>query len=236
LGYHSVPGVSLTALAAVIGLMGAATATVGNVAAFTQTNIKRLLAYSSIAHAGYMLCALSLLVRGNGNANLTSTAAQAILLYLAVYLFMNLGAFTCAGIVYRQTASEKIEDYAGMARRSPLVAVCMAVFLFSLVGLPPLAGFNAKLNVMLLLGSNGGWWWGLVIIIGINTVLSLYYYLRIVKVMFFSDSDAPAFLPNPIGIAVCVLCAVMLFAMFIGYSPLTTLTTAYGKVFLAQAR
>ncbi len=235
LGYQNVAGVSLTSLAAIIGLLGAVTATVGNTAAFTQTNIKRLLAYSSIAHAGYMLCALSLLVRGNLDANLTKAAAQAILLYLAVYLFMNLGAFTCAGLVYGQTGSEKLDDYAGLGRRSPLLAVCMAVFMFSLVGLPPLAGFNAKLNVMLLLGSNGGWWWALVAVIGVNTVLSLYYYLRVVKVMYLSDSDAPGFLPNPIGMAVSVLCAVMLVAMFIGYSPLTSLTTAYGKVFLAQA-
>src|SRR5256885_407394 len=103
-GYHNVPGVSLTAIAIVIGILGSITATVGNTAAFVQTNIKRLLAYSSIAHAGYMLCALSLIVKNDvsptsGTEGATA-AAQAILLYLAVYLFMNLGAFTVAGLIY----------------------------------------------------------------------------------------------------------------------------------------
>jgi NADH-quinone oxidoreductase subunit N len=233
LSYHSAAGISLTSLAVVIGILGAVTATVGNTAAFVQTNIKRLLAYSSIAHAGYMLCALSLLVRGEhtrADLDLTTSAAQAVLLYLAVYLFMNLGAFTCAGLMYRQTGSERIADYAGLGRRSPLLAVCLTLFLLSLIGLPPLAGFNAKLNVMVALGANGGWWWALVAAIGVNTVLSLYYYLRIVKMMFFSDSDAPSFFPNPIGLAVSVLCAAMLIAMFIGFSPLGRLTTAFSEL------
>src|SRR5205807_1269545 len=95
LGYHSVPGVSLTAIAAVVGIIGAVTATVGNTAAFVQTNIKRLLAYSSIAHAGYMVCVLSLIVRYHAD-DLPTLAATRIILYLAVYLFMNLGAFTVA--------------------------------------------------------------------------------------------------------------------------------------------
>src|SRR3954463_9442456 len=112
-GYHDVPGVSLTAIAIVIGVIGSVTATVGNTAAFVQTNIKRLLAYSSIAHAGYMLCALSLLVAHNSAITVGSvkSPAQTILLYLAVYMFMNLGAFTVAGLVYRHTGSEKIEDF-----------------------------------------------------------------------------------------------------------------------------
>src|SRR5215203_379850 len=97
--FHDGPGLSLTALATVVGVIGAITATVGNTSAFVQTNIKRLLAYSSIAHAGYMLCALSLLVRGakaQADFDPTGEAARAILIYLAIYMFMNLGAFTVA--------------------------------------------------------------------------------------------------------------------------------------------
>ena len=215
-GYHDVPGVSLTTIAIVIGVIGSITATVGNTAAFVQTNIKRLLAYSSIAHAGYMLCALTLIVKNNvspGSATegaASSAAAQAILLYLAVYLFMNLGAFTVAGLIYMQTGSEKIGDYGALWRRSPVMSICMAAFMFSLVGLPPFAGFVAKLNVMYVLGSNGGWWWALVAVIGVNTILSLYYYLRVVKVMFLSPSDEPALSTNPLGSAIAVGCAVML--------------------------
>ncbi len=170
LGFHNVPGISLTGLCIGIGVLGAITATVGNTAAFVQTNIKRLLAYSSIAHAGYMLCALSLLVQHNGNVlasgtgNLVSvTTAQAILMYLAVYLFMNLGAFTVAGLIWRVTGSEEIDDYAALGRRAPVLALCMAIFMFSLVGLPPLAGFVAKLNLMVVIArtaGGGGRWWG----------------------------------------------------------------------------
>src|SRR5205807_1688019 len=113
-GYQ--PNGMTTSLAVVIGVLGAVTATVGNTAAFVQTNIKRLLAYSSIAHAGYMLCALSLLVVHSSPITVdgANSPAQTILLYLAVYLFMNLGAFTVAGLVYRQTGSELVADYAGL--------------------------------------------------------------------------------------------------------------------------
>jgi NADH-quinone oxidoreductase subunit N len=240
LGYQNVPGVSLTAIAAVIGIVGSVTATVGNTAAFVQNNIKRLLAYSSIAHAGYMLCALSLLVNHNAvvakpQAGVISIdAAQAILLYLAVYMFMNLGAFTVAGLIYRETGSEDINDYDGMSRRSPLLAVCMAAFMFSLVGLPPFAGFVAKLNIMYILGNNGGWWWALVVVIGVNTIFSLYYYARVIRVMFFKNSDKPVIHPNPLGALISVVCAVMLLAMLIGYGPLNRLTSDCGKVYVGS--
>jgi NADH-quinone oxidoreductase subunit N len=234
LGFHSAPGVSLATIAAVVGVIGAVTATVGNTAAFVQTNIKRLLAYSSIAHAGYMLCALSLLVKLRAT-DLPGLTATTILLYLAVYLFMNLGAFTVAGLIWKQTGSERLDDYAGLGRRSPLLAVCMTLFMFSLVGLPPLAGFSAKFYLLGVLIQNGGWWWALVAVIGVNTVLSLYYYARVVKVMYLSTSDEPAFFPNPIGLAVSVLCAAMLVGMFVAFNPLQTLTRSYGKMYLGSS-
>jgi NADH-quinone oxidoreductase subunit N len=237
-GYHNAPGMSLTAIAIVIGVLGSITATVGNTAAFVQNNIKRLLAYSSIAHAGYMLCALSLIVKHNDDLAkpaaggvLSVGAAQAILLYLAVYMFMNLGAFTAAGLIWRETGSENIEDYDGMSRRNPLLAACMTVFMFSLVGLPPFAGFVAKLNVMYVLGNNGGWWWALVAVIGLNTIFSLYYYARVVRVMYLKSSDKPTISPNPFGLGLSMLCAAMLVAMLIGYGPMSRLTSAYGKVY-----
>jgi len=201
-----------------------------------QTNIKRLLAYSSIAHAGYMLCALTLIVKNNADpvhgSEGASAAAQAILIYLAVYLFMNLGAFTVAGLIYAQTGSENFLQWGAMWRRSPVMSVCMAAFMFSLVGLPPFAGFVAKLNVMLVLGSNGGWWWALVAVIGVNTIFSLYYYVRVLKVMFLEPSDAPALQPNPLGSTIAVACALMLVWMLVRYEPLYRLTGNYGKIYL----
>lgn len=236
-GYQNAPGISMVSLAAVVGVIGAITATVGNTAAFVQTNIKRLLAYSSIAHAGYMLCALSLLVKSNSaspNFDMTGEAARAILIYLAIYVFMNLGAFTVAGLIWRETGSEKIEDYAGMGRRSPILALCMTIFMFSLVGLPPLAGFVAKVYVLWALIQNGSWWWILVAVIGINTILSLYYYVRVVKVMYLNSSDKPSFLPNPIGLGVSVVCALMLIVMFVGFTKLDRIARNYSDMYLGD--
>jgi NADH-quinone oxidoreductase subunit N len=243
LGYQDSPAMSLTALAAVIGVIGAVTATVGNTAAFVQTNIKRLLAYSSIAHAGYMLCALSLLVRHNSDlvagesisGAIPTQAAQALLLYLAVYLFMNLGAFTVAGLIYRQTGSEELGDYAALGRRAPILAACMTAFMFSFVGLPPFAGFIAKLNLMYVLADNGGWWWWLVAVIGVNTIFSLYYYLRVVKVMYLTPSDKAEISANPLGVGISISCAVLLLAMLIGWGPLGRLTTNYGRIRLTTS-
>jgi NADH-quinone oxidoreductase subunit N len=245
LGYQNAPGVSLTSIAVVIGVLGSITATVGNTAAFVQNNIKRLLAYSSISHAGYMLCALSLIVQHGGNPLATADdgrvmnvgAAQALLFYLMVYMFMNLGAFTAAGLIAKSAGTEDIRDYADLKRRNPLLALCILFFMLSLVGLPPFAGFTAKLNVMYVLGANGGWWWALAGVIGINTVFSLYYYMRVVRVMYLVPSDKPAMNLNPFGMAITMMCAAMLLLMFIGAGPMTDLTTTYGKIFLtASAR
>jgi len=238
-GYQNAPNVSLVGIAVVIGVIGSVTATVGNLAAFVQTNIKRLLAYSSIAHAGYMLCALSLLIQHNQGDNaprVWESAPQAILLYLAVYLFMNLGAFTVAGLIYRQTGSETLDEYAALGTRAPLLAIAMGAFMFSLVGLPPFAGFVAKLNVMYVLGANGGWWWLLVAVIGLNTIASLYYYLRVVRLMYLSTSDRPAISANPLGIGLATLCVVMLFGLFVGWQPVSNLTKAYGRLHLEPPR
>jgi NADH-quinone oxidoreductase subunit N len=226
---------TLMTIAALVGVIGAISATVGNTAAFVQTNIKRLLAYSSIAHAGYMLCAISLLIKtstADPGFDPSSAAAQSVLLYLAVYLFMNLGAFTVAGLVFRQTGSELIVDYAGLGRRSPILAACMFAFLVSLIGLPPFAGFIAKLNVLWVLFQNGGWWWALIIVIGVNTIISAFYYFRVIRTMYLENSTAPAFHGHPLGMAISVACAIVLVVMLIGYGPLKDLTTNYSHLFM----
>src|SRR5688572_24327467 len=243
LNYADNAAMSLTALAVLIGVIATVTATVGNTAAFVQTNIKRLLAYSSIGHAGYMLCAVTLLVRHNaelvGSEGVAGAvpvrAAQTMLLYLASYVFMNLGAFMVAGLIYRQTGSEQIEDYAGLGRRAPILAACMTVFMFSFVGLPPFGGFVAKLNLMYVLGANGGWWWWLVAVIGVNTIISLYYYMRVVRVMYLTPSDKPLVAANPLGVGVSIACAVLLFAMLVGWGPMTRMTTYYSGMRLSSA-
>ena len=108
----------------------------------------------------------------------------------------------------------------------------MSAFMFSLVGLPPFAGFVAKLNVMYVLGDNGGWWWALVAVIGINTVFSLYYYVRVLRMIYLTDNEQPNLSVNPIGTAISVVCALMLVAMLVGYNPLWRLTSKFGRLHL----
>jgi NADH-quinone oxidoreductase subunit N len=224
----------LTALAVVIGAMGAITATVGNTAAFVQTNMKRLLAYSSIAHAGYMLCALSLIVKGDSADVLfqpSSSAAQALLLYLAVYALMNLGAFTITAIVVRNGGGEMLENFRGLSRRSPLLAACMCCCLISLIGLPPLAGFGAKVNLLWVLFQAGGWWSALIVVIAVNTVISAFYYFRVMRAMYLERSDAPEVVGSPIAVGLSVICAVALVILFIFFGFLSKVSSGHDQLF-----
>lgn len=225
----------LTALAIAVGAIGAITATVGNTAAFTQSNIKRLLAYSSIAHAGYMLCVISLLFNRNHTfltdpASGMNAPAQALLLYLAVYLFMNLGAFAVSAMVYRATNSEDISAFNGLAQRHPILAHSMFACLVSLIGLPPFAGFIAKLNVLRVLIDSGGGWWFLVAAIAINSIISAFYYFRIVRAMYVKPATEPAFTGQPLGVALSACCGIILFLMLILASPVSNLARHYGKL------
>jgi len=175
-----------------LGVLAIASATFGNLAAYSQSNAKRLLAYSTIAHAGYMLMALSalLVLRSSTDGTVTPEqqvrAVEGLLYYLAVYLFMNLGAFAIVALIRNQTFSEEIDDYKGLIQQSPLLAVCMAVCLFSLVGLPPLGGFYGKFFIFAALFDATRVHWFMWVVLaagGLNTVLSLFYYLRVAKVM-----------------------------------------------------
>ena len=236
LGFHE-GHVNLTALAMVLGLIGAVTATVGNTAAFTQTNIKRLLAWSSIAHAGYIMCGISLLVSNKMQIvqNGVNQPMQAILVYLSVYLFMNLGAFTVAAVVFRATGSENLSAYAGLVRRAPFLALLMAVFMFSLIGLPPFAGFVAKLNLMWTIAENGGWWWALVAVIGVNTFISCYYYARVLRAMYFEQGeDQTPLRPQLGGVALALVCALMLVIMFLGFSPFSRMARNGSRMLAAD--
>ncbi len=161
-----------------LAIVSALTMTVGNLAALPQQNVKRLLAYSSIAHGGYLLM---------GGVLLTSEGVGAILFYLLVYLFMNLGAFYVVVLVANEMGSETIDGYRGLGSRAPLVALAMVVFLASLTGLPPLAGFFGKWLLFTAVLEQGYYWLALVGLL--NSVVSLYYYARIFKVMYFEDAE-----------------------------------------------
>ena len=184
------------------------TMSLGNLAAVVQTNVKRMLAYSSIAHAGYVLVAFA--------AN-SALGVAALLFYLLTYGLAKLGAFTLLSHL-GDTGERRLEiqDLAGLGRTRPLAAACMSVYLLSLMGLPITAGFLGKLYILkAALDSQLS---GLAIVLAVNSVISAYYYLRVVRVMYFDEPSAewqPAAVPNGVG-------AVMLF---------TTLATLYFGLF-----
>lgn len=177
------------------------TCTFGNLAAYGQSNMKRLLAYSTIAHAGYMMMAVpALLVMVSYQPLRAQSAVSALVIYIAVYLFMNLAAFAIVAFLRNAMRSEQIADYAGLIRTCPITVICLSLTLFSLVGLPPLSGFigkfaifaslvdgyrmsaaaNAPANHLILL----------LVVGGINTAISLFYYLRVVKLMTMDEEPA----------------------------------------------
>lgn len=216
------------------------TCTFGNLAAYGQTNIKRLLAYSTIAHAGYMMMAVAALIALAGIHDAAAReAAAALAIYIGVYLFMNLGAFAVVAFLRNAMRSEDIADYAGLIRRCPMTVICFAAILFSLIGLPPLAGFYGKFAIFssladgysLLKGSGQGFYLLLLLVFGgINTAISLFYYLRVVKVMTIDPEprDRPPFAYSDVSLAGAFLWLITLptLALMIYPAALNALATA----------
>jgi len=163
----------------IMWLMAVATMTVGNIVAISQTNIKRMLAYSSIAHAGYILVAF---VAGN------DLGISGILFYLMAYAFMNLGAFTVVILLGKKGEENTlISDYAGIGFKYPFLAASMTIFLLSMAGIPPLGGFMAKFYVFSAAVKEKFYW--LAILGVINSAISVYYYLRVTIFMYFRESE-----------------------------------------------
>ncbi len=198
----------------VLGVLAMATMTVGNFAAIGQDNVKRLLAYSSIAHAGYLLMAAAV-----GSP----LAVQGILLYLPIYLLMNMGAFMVVMAVRERTGSESIEAYKGLGTRAPYLAVVMAIFLFSLTGIPPFAGFIGKFFLFAAALQTKSPFFYVVAVVGvINSVVSLYYYARIVRACFLekpAEGEAPLFVGSP-AVAMLGVLAVPTLVLGIWWGPL----------------
>jgi NADH-quinone oxidoreductase subunit N len=169
-----------TALSQVLALIAAASMIVGNVTAIAQNNVKRMLAYSSIAHAGYMLSGIA---AGNREGEI------GILFYLAAYTFMNIGAFAIVSWIEQHDDTKlTFDDYAGLSARRPALAALMAIFMFSLSGIPPFAGFFGKYYVFLAAVKGGMTW--LAIVGVLTSLVSVYYYLRLVVLMYFREGDA----------------------------------------------
>jgi NADH-quinone oxidoreductase subunit N len=212
----------IRSLVPALAFLAALTTTFGNLAAYAQTNLKRLLAYSTIAHAGYMLMGL---------CTLTRAGVGAVLFYLAAYLFMNLGAFAVVAFLRNQARSEDLADFRGLVRRSPVMVITLCFFLLSLLGLPPLVGFAAKFQIFAVLFNDGQAYYragqpgmgatllGLLVVGGANTVLSAFYYLKVMRVMILDrraedlEGTAPPRLAEPAG---AVVFAVLMAAAVVG--------------------
>ena len=163
----------------VLAVLAVLTMSIGNLVALWQTNIKRMLAYSSIAHAGYLLMAVAML---------NDTAVSSVLIYFFVYMLMNLGAFLVVQVVADKAGTENIDDYSGMGYRNPLIGVALTILLISLTGLPPTAGFIGKLYVFSAV-VNAGWLW-LAAIGVLNSVVSLYYYAKVIRNMYLRNVES----------------------------------------------
>ena len=192
--------INLLPLVAVVAIIAALTMTLGNVVAVVQTNVKRMMAYSSIAQAGYILVGfVASLQQQNADGN------AAVLFFILVYVVTNLGAF--AGIIALAdlTGGERIEDFRGLWRRAPLLSLCTACCLLSLAGIPPFAGFLSKILLFSAAWGLGQQW--LVIVALLNSVLSLVYYGRIVKAMFFDEPSKADHLVTPFELKTSIVFA-----------------------------
>jgi NADH-quinone oxidoreductase subunit N len=173
-----------------IVLVSIASMLLGSLAAIGQRNIKRLMAYSSIGHMGYALIGL---------AAGSQAGIRGVLIYLLTYVFMNAGTFACIIAMRRQGRHvEGVQDLAGLGRTDPAMALALAIFMFSMAGIPPFSGFWGKYFIFAAAVQQG--MWALAVIGVLTSVIGAFYYIRIIKVMYFDDA-APAFDPRPASLS-----------------------------------
>ena len=192
-----------------ISVIAGATMIIGNVIALRQTNIKRMFAYSSISHAGYILVAL---------ASMNYFMFDAIWFYLLGYLFMNLGAFAVIQLISEKTGSENIADFAGLYRRSPLLAVGMAIFILSLAGFPGTAGFIGKLNIFIGAFVSPDAHYVLASVMIATTVISYFYYFGVLTQMFFRPARDESKFEIPFGLVFVILVSLVA-TVLLGVAP-----------------
>jgi NADH-quinone oxidoreductase subunit N len=204
---RALPDLNAVGVSSAVALLSVLTMTVGNVGALKQTNVKRFLGYSSIAQMGYVLMG----VVAGGNSGRSS-----VLLYVLVYLFMNMGAFAGAILVVNESGSEDLSAFSGLARRSFPLALTVAVFFISLTGIPPLAGFVGKFSLFAAVLEHG-WIW-LAAAGAVNSVISLYYYFSVVRRMFFEEGKGSEKFPVSYSLAGC-LAVPLLVTLWAGIFP-----------------
>ncbi len=196
-----------------LAVLAVCTMTLGNLVAIQQESIKRMLAYSSIAHAGYMLMALP---------TLSAQGTFAVMIYIVMYLFMNLGAFFVVIYVASQGHGEMFADFRGLGWKMPLIGIVMTIFMLSLTGIPPTAGFIGKFYLFAAVIESGPQMYWLAIVGAINSVISLYYYFRVVKVMYLEGEPSEKYIV-PAPSVVLLLCALAVPSVLFGiyWSPIS---------------
>jgi NADH-quinone oxidoreductase subunit N len=206
----------------VVWVMAAATMIVGTVVGVAQTSVKRMLAYSSIAHGGYLLVAL---------VSANDAAKGAVLFYLLAYAVTNIGAFGVITLMENtgdDRPNDQIRDFAGLWNEHPALAALMTIFLLSLGGFPPTAGFIAKWYVFTA-AVNAGYYW-LAIIGVLTSVISVFFYLRIVVMMYMTPSDTPARFPLVPRIAGAALVVSAVIIVYLGVLPARVLDWAVASI------
>ena len=191
----------------IVAILSALSMTYGNFAALAQRNFKRMLAYSSIAHAGYMLVG----VAAAGMSTNGTAAAGAVLFYLVTYAFANVGAFALACWLAKDKGSDEIEDLNGLAFSNPFMATCVTLLMLSLIGMPPLAGFFAKVSMFmesLREPASGRLTLLWLVALGLmNSVVSAFYYVRVLKAMFLRDPIGRPFAPPSSAVSLTIVTA-----------------------------
>ncbi|HKY16799.1 MAG TPA: NADH-quinone oxidoreductase subunit N [Microthrixaceae bacterium] len=213
----------------VLWVLSALSMTVGNLIALRQTNVVRMLAYSGIAQAGFILAPFAV-------AGQSETALSTIIVYLVIYGAMNLGAFTVVIAVARKTRSAEIDSYNGLFSYAPGLTVAMTIFLASLIGIPPFAGWYAKFGVVKsLVEADTGWGYSLVAIVAVNTAIAAAYYLRIARAMWFEEEPngdlSPVRVPPSLvsSLAICLLATVVFGVLPQLLTEAASITTALGR-------
>jgi NADH-quinone oxidoreductase subunit N len=203
---------SRTEWAGILWVLAVVTMTAGNLIALVQRTIKRMLAYSSIAHAGYILIGVAALGEESTNA------ASSVMFYVLVYAFMTMGAFALVSAIEKRGITRGLEepDYTGLGLQRPFLGFCTAVFMFSLAGIPPTAGFFAKYYVFSAAVDRG--MVGLVVIAVLNSALSLYYYLRVIVAMYMHKREEPVPVGMDFGVRL-VLLVCLLAVLWLGFAP-----------------
>lgn len=196
----------------IVWVLAVLTMTLGNVVALVQRNIKRMLAYSSIAHAGYIMIGIAAL------STQDDKAASGIMFYVLTYAFMTLGAFAFVSAIEKRGTTRGLEelDYSGLGLEHPFLGLCMAIFMFSMAGIPPTAGFFAKYYIFSAAIDQG--MVGLAVIGVLNSALSLYYYLRVVVAMYMQKGAAPSLVHVDFGIRL-VLFICLAGVLWLGFGP-----------------